>query len=491
VGNPSLVPVSHSDLIYAAIAEEHGLLGTTGLLLLMACLAIRGLRAALNAPDAYRRYLAAGLTTYLVGQGLLIISGSLRLLPLTGVTLPFVSYGGSSLLTSFLSLLLLLHISNRHETVPAALPDPRLYLRLGAFLLGGLAAAALATGWWAMLRGPNLLTRTDNPRRAIDDRWVRRGSIFDRRNDPINASYGNPGEYARLTLYPDLSNIVGYTNPTYGQSGLEASLDEYLRGLRGNPGLSIWWNHVLYGQPPPGLDVRLSLDLKLQRAADQLLGDRRSALVMLNPQDGEILVMASHPTFDANSLDEHWDSLIQDPGGPLFDRATLGRYPVDELAHALNLSEVFTSTEVIHIPQVRLPAGGLAGPEPGYSPLQLALVAAAISAGGIQPAPVLVTAVKTPAAGWVPLPPLDEARRILPPATASRIAGSLAQTDPQIWQAMAVVKNLAGQTFTWLVGGTLPEWQGAPYALALLLEGDRLELAREIGRSLFLDALPP
>ena len=66
---------------------------------------------------------------------------------------------------------------------------------------------------------------------------------------------------------------MGYNHPIYGQAGLEASLDEYLRGLRGNPAATIWWNHLLYGMSPNGLDVRLSMDLTLQARADELMTD--------------------------------------------------------------------------------------------------------------------------------------------------------------------------------------------------------------------------
>jgi hypothetical protein len=175
LGNPTLVPISHSDFVFAAIAEETGLLGAMALLLFLAIFAQRGLRIALSAPDAYLRYLAAGLTAHLVGQSILIIGGNMRLMPLTGVTLPFVSYGGSSLLTSFLSLLFLMHISsNEEDSQPALLPQPRHYLGLGAFLFAGLGAAALVSGWWAVYRGPDLLTRNDNRRSIPIARSARR-----------------------------------------------------------------------------------------------------------------------------------------------------------------------------------------------------------------------------------------------------------------------------------------------------------------------------
>jgi len=151
LGSPGLVPVAHSDFIFAAIAEESGLVGVIGLLALLALLVQRGLRAALAAATPYHRYLAAGISAYLGAQSILIIGGTLRLLPLTGVTLPFVSYGGSSLLTSFVALAILLHISTGGGELPQMLSPQqarsgRACMELGALLFGGLMAAALLSG---------------------------------------------------------------------------------------------------------------------------------------------------------------------------------------------------------------------------------------------------------------------------------------------------------------------------------------------------------
>jgi cell division protein FtsW (lipid II flippase) len=494
LGSPGLVPVPHSDFIFAAIAEETGLLGALGLLLLLALLANRGLHIALSAPDAYRRYLAAGLTAYLVAQSILIIGGNLRLLPLTGVTLPFVSYGGSSLLTSFFSLLILLRISSgQAEARPSPLAISRPYLHLGAFLLAGLAAAALATGWWAYYRGPDLLTRTDNPRRVIADRFVHRGAILDRSNEPLVATQGQPGNFTRQIRYTALSPVIGYTNPIYGQSGLEASLDEYLRGIQGNPGLSLWWNHLLYGQPPPGLDVRLSLDLRLQRAADKALSGRRGALVLLNAQNGEILAMASHPDFDANQLELEWDRLVSDPNTPLLNRATLGRYPAGRL-EGLLFPGGPSDLRLNPSPQLRLPVGDLSSEQQGtliLSPLQVALASASLSADGIRPAPVLVTAVNTPQSGWLILPAIEKPVQAVKAEEADRTIEYLAVEDSSLWQSLATAPNGPGQFVTWFAGGTLPEWGGPPLAAAVLLEENDTALAEQIGQGILNEAMQP
>ena len=180
LGSPGLVPVAISDFIFVAIAEETGLAGSMALLAIIGFFAARGLRTAVRAPDRFRRILAAGLTAYLGAQSILIIGGNIRLLPLTGVTLPFVSYGGSSLLTSFLALLLLLFISSQPDDEPAPLAAPQPYLILAGLIGLGLCALAVTNAWWTVWRGPDILQRTDNARRAIADRYVKRGSLLDR-----------------------------------------------------------------------------------------------------------------------------------------------------------------------------------------------------------------------------------------------------------------------------------------------------------------------
>ena len=116
--------------------------------------------------------------------------------------------------------------------------------------------------------------------------------------------------------------MVGYTDPVYGQAGLEASLDDWLRGMQGNPDSTIWWSHLLYGQPPPGLDVRTTLDLDLQTLADEALGDHTGSVVILDAQDGQILAMASHPTFNPNNLAEKFENLVSQSVPALVNRTT-------------------------------------------------------------------------------------------------------------------------------------------------------------------------
>lgn len=509
LGSPALVPVAISDFIYAAIAEETGLIGTVGLAVIFGILLIRGLRAAICAPDNFRRLLAAGVTAYLGIQALLIISGNLRLLPLTGVTLPFISYGGSSLLTSFIALLILLHVSNHVDEEPATLLRPQPYYALGVFLCAGLFVAALANGWWSIIRGPDLLTRPDNPRRIIEDRYVPRGDLLDRSNTVINGTQGTTGSYSRVYQYPALASVTGYNHPIYGQGGLEASLDEYLRGIRGNPAVTILWNHLLYGMSPDGLDVRLSLDLSLQARADRLIQGKRGSVVVLNAQSGEIFVMSSHPTFDPADLNELGMQINKDPDKPLINRAAQGLYPLGTLtqpfAQAITGGESQTITQAelqtlyeefgfLRAPLIRMPVA-----EPivdantqdlHVSPLQVALAAAAFSNHGGIPAPRIATAVNTPNDGWVVLQALSEPFEAIPATRADEIAQSLTKEAQSYWSHVGEAES-EESLVTWFIGGTPPNWGATPLVVVVLLEEDNVQLAQDIGSELLTAAMNP
>lgn len=113
-GMPIFIPVVHSDFIFAAVAEEFGLVGVAGIIASFAVLALRGMRIALARQDQpFLALMAVGLTTMIIAQSLLIMGGTLRVIPLTGVTLPLMSYGGSSLLATFVMIGLMLRLSAR------------------------------------------------------------------------------------------------------------------------------------------------------------------------------------------------------------------------------------------------------------------------------------------------------------------------------------------------------------------------------------------
>jgi len=544
LGSPSVVPVSHSDFIFSSIAEETGLLGAVGVLILFALLVGRGFRAALHSPSNYQRYLAAGITSYLALQAIFITGGNLRLLPLTGVTLPFISYGGSSLLTAYISLLLLLIISGSGEEEQAPLAHPTPYLVVSSGLMLGLIALMLITGWWAVIRRDNYLARPENPRRVINDRFVLRGSLLDRNNQVINHTTGQSGSYQRVYEYPALSDTTGYNSTLYGLAGLEAGLDNYLRGLQGLPETTVLLQELLYNQPPPGLDVRLTINLEIQKQADALLQGKTGALVMMNAETGEILSIASHPNFDPNQLEAIWPDLLQDPQAPLLNRATQGQYSattamgpfllaydyghstaldsiaitetscaikteppltiakavangcpsaVADLQSLINpedLTTLYQSLGFYDAPQLPLYIVQAADQEAEgitISPLQMALAAAALTNNGSRPSPQIAAAVLSPEQGWQILPNGDSTLTRLSGGSDTAV-GSLTVQEALYWQSVAVSKT-SDQTVTWYVAGTIPDWKGAPLALALVLEEDNPTEAIQIGQTLLSGSL--
>jgi cell division protein FtsW (lipid II flippase) len=112
-GGPSILPVPESDMIYAVITNELGLVGATALLLVYLLFVARGLKTAMLARDSFSKLLATGLSFVVAMQVFVIVGGVTRLIPLTGVTLPFVAYGGSSVVMNFVLLALLLVVSDR------------------------------------------------------------------------------------------------------------------------------------------------------------------------------------------------------------------------------------------------------------------------------------------------------------------------------------------------------------------------------------------
>lgn len=122
-GSPDTIPYAESDFIFAAVGEEMGLVGATGVLMAFLLLIGAGFRVALRTDRTFEKLLATGLTTIVGFQAFIIIGGAIKVVPLTGVTLPYMSYGGSSLLSNYILLALLLRLSDSGARRLGELPD--------------------------------------------------------------------------------------------------------------------------------------------------------------------------------------------------------------------------------------------------------------------------------------------------------------------------------------------------------------------------------
>jgi cell division protein FtsW (lipid II flippase) len=168
-GRPDFVPAVHTDFPFAAISEELGLIGAIVVIALFAVLVLRGWQIVQHSKSAYAQLLAGGISISMALQVFVILGGNLGLVPLTGVTLPFISYGGSSLLVQFVSMGLLMRIETSQASQKEAAPYPA-HALASAIHLKRLCAAlfavlALATSYWGVVQTDALVNRNDNPRR--------------------------------------------------------------------------------------------------------------------------------------------------------------------------------------------------------------------------------------------------------------------------------------------------------------------------------------
>ncbi len=369
LGAPTYIPAVHTDFVFAAIGEEFGLAGTLVVLAVYGVLLLRGFRSASRARRPFERFLAAGLTVGLVTQAWVIMAGNAKLAPIAGVTLPFVSYGGSSLLTSFIALGFLLRISapapeSASSTTPhiqplKPTPTRHSIIRLACVLSVALALLAATCGYWAVARADYLRARDDNPRRILYEQRIVRGRIVDRNRTVLaSTEVTEDSTVRRLYPVPAAAPAVGYASLRYGTGGIEAALDAKLRGEAGRSSWEAAWDDLLH-RPPHGRDVQLTLDAGLQIQAQQALTEtgRAGAVVLLEVTGGEILVLASSPTFNPEHLSKDWESLRQDPLAPLLNRATQGLYQPGAALQTIVIAEALHEGQVTLVaPPFNVPA---------------------------------------------------------------------------------------------------------------------------------------
>jgi len=386
LGMPETLPRSGSDLAFVSWAEETGLLGAWLALMAYTVLVWRGLRIALRAANHFDRALAFGLTALLGLQTFLILGGITGLLPLTGISLPFLSYGNSALVANFALLGLLRGIS-AHATgnTPALEAKPevtraarRFAVTYALVLLGVIGLGRL--GWMQAIQADEIATRPiltpdadgvarphQNPRLLAMERQIERGSLYDRNGKVLATS--RPDEILKLVpdipkarrlieahtrLYPygpALAHLVGYLDPAVGGPfGFERGYNAELRGFKRFGELLTdyrskdmpWpWHHTRRG-----LDLHLTVDADLQRRVQHLLQETawqlkdkqtgkvkdRAAFVLMDPETGDVLVAATLPTFDPNILTpERMRQYVTGPDAErehvFINRAVYGVYP--------------------------------------------------------------------------------------------------------------------------------------------------------------------
>lgn len=373
------IPVVASDMIFAAIGEEMGLLGGAAVLLLFMLFAVRGLTTAARAKSDLAAFSAAGLTAAISFQAFTIVGGVTKLIPLTGVTLPFMSQGGSSLLASFVIVALLLRAGDEATGRSTEIANTSTELTPVGYRPGGsrgshMRRPALDTpesGLLGRVALANRLTRTvflftalfavlignltyiqvfkaaeyqdmpSNNHTITKARYIKRGSIITADGLTLAESIQQEdGTYVRS--YPNgnlAAHAVGYYSQQYGSSGVESSQDKTLTGSKD---YSSWQNALnsLAGITEPGNSVQLTIDSRIQQAAEQALAGRKGAIVVLDPRTGAVLAWASAPAYDNTDIAAAMEAANASGGADtsMFDRATQALYSPGSTFKTVTLS---------------------------------------------------------------------------------------------------------------------------------------------------------
>ena len=335
------IPIVESDFIFSAIAEEAGLLGAAGLLLLYLCFAIRGILISVRAKSDVSSFMALGFTAIIILQAFIIVGGVTRLIPLTGLTLPFVSQGGSSLLASFIIVGFLMRASDQGTgigtemtsgtgaiSMNGALGRVSLGKRLTGTMIVYSALFALLVANLTMImviQADYYQNMSINNHTIAKESQTERGTISTYDNVVLAQSVlQEDGTYTRE--YPAgtlASHVVGYASSTYGTSGIEASENDTLKG---NSNYASWIDvlNSYTGNNTAGNDVRLTINSTIQQAAQDALEGYSGACVVMDPKTGAILGMASSPTYDASDVESILSS--DSNSSALFNRATQALY---------------------------------------------------------------------------------------------------------------------------------------------------------------------
>ncbi|MVX60207.1 peptidoglycan glycosyltransferase [Enterorhabdus mucosicola] len=339
------IPVAESDFIFPVIAEETGLMGAAGVLLLYLCFAIRGVVTAARAKSDVSSFTAVGLTSIIVLQAFIIVGGVTRLIPLTGITLPFVSQGGSSLIASFMIVGFLLRCGDEGTGVDSeiqrtgaigvhgadsVLGRVALGKRLtGAMLMYSLLFAVLVANltYIMIIKAPEYQNMPSNNHTIAREAKMERGTISTEDGVVLARSVRqDDGTYKRE--YPAgtlAAHIVGYSSQKFGTAGIEAAYNDTLRGQQNFASFTDVVNS-LAGIQTKGNDVTLSIDSRIQESAQAALEGQVGACVVMDPETGAVLGMASSPTFNAADYEALLSQSADSNSSELYNRATQALY---------------------------------------------------------------------------------------------------------------------------------------------------------------------
>lgn len=340
-GTPETIPYVETDFIFAAIAEELGVVFSICLILICLSCFLMFINIAIRFKENYYKYISIGLGITYVFQVFLTVGGGVKFIPLTGVTLPLVSYGGSSVMATIFTFFIiegLYVIRSKGEVAEEIVAEGKkkkreffftkqsnIIMGISYIFIGTFLALGTFICYYVATYEEEYINNSYNPRQEVLIKKNTRGTIYSRDMDILAQTQVVNGEEIRYYPYANIfAHVVGYS--TNGRAGIEGQTNYYL---------------INSNQPMPekiaadisldkylGDSVITTLDAGLQKTAYTAIGSYNGAVVVSNPKTGEILAMVSKPDFNPNEIEDIWDSLINDSeSSVLLNRATQGLYP--------------------------------------------------------------------------------------------------------------------------------------------------------------------
>ena len=341
-GTPETIPYVETDFIFSAIAEELGVIFSICLILICLSCFLMFVNIALRFKDDFYRYIALGLGTTYVFQVFLTIGGGVKFIPLTGVTLPLVSYGGSSVMATIFTFFIIegLYVVKGRPQVEEE-TDVKKYVKkkpdnfftkqsnvvMGCSysVIAIFLALCIFICYYVATYEEEYINNSYNPRQEVLISKNTRGTIYSRDMDVLAQTQTVNGEEVRYYPYANIfAHVVGYS--VNGRSGIEGQTNYYR--INSNQPMAEKIAADISLDKYIGDSVVTTLDAGLQKTAYTAIGSYNGAVVVSNPKTGEIYAMVSKPDYNPNEIADIWDGLINDKeSSVLLNRATQGLYP--------------------------------------------------------------------------------------------------------------------------------------------------------------------
>ncbi len=329
-GYPRYVPVVESDFIFAGISEEFGAIFGLLLIVVIFILFMRGIKIAKESNKKYLMLISLGIAVCLVFQSFLIIGGNVKFVPLTGVTLPLISYGGTSVFVTIIMIMVLLKIDLINLSLGEQVSSFKITRKnINRVFVSFLVLYCLLFGYlfrFVFYQSDYMVSSAYNPRVSAVETDHIRGNIYDRNMKEL-AVTNVDSEGNQTRFYPYDRMLAHTVGSVYnGKTGLELSYNFRLQDPKDE--LFQMIKSIFFGDEIYGDSIVTTLDADLQNEAYKQLKGKKGAIIIGEAKTGKILSMVSYDDFDPNTYDTDFESLKSDEENtPLINRATQGLYP--------------------------------------------------------------------------------------------------------------------------------------------------------------------